>query len=228
MTPRLWQSMNVDASHKRWAPYRGGVMLVGMMLVPLGLPVGGWPWYLLVPVAFYVVVVLAAGPLRRSMPKWTVGTVTGWPLLIAAAVILGSSGALIAYRFVFAPDVTALAATIPIAAFRNVVVAAICISVLNAILEELIFRGVFYEALVGDWGAAFAVLVTGAAFGVSHATGYPPDPLGVAMATTYGICLGCLRAWTGGLGLAIGCHVCADATIFAILVQVDAFSEIGG
>jgi membrane protease YdiL (CAAX protease family) len=220
--------MNVDVSRKRMAPYHGGVMLVGMMLVPLGLPIGGWPWYLLVPFAFYLVVVLAVGPLRRSMPKWTVGRVTGWPLLFAVVVIVGSSAALIAYQIVYAPDVTTLAATIPIAAFGNVVVATICFSVLNAILEELIFRGVFYMAIVGDWGTAFAVLVTGAAFGVSHATGYPPGMLGVAMATTYGICLGCLRAWTGGLGLAIGCHVCADATIFAILVHAGAFSEIGG
>jgi hypothetical protein len=45
------------------------------------------------------------------------------------------------------------------------------------------------------------------------------------LAGAYGVALGLLRWWSGGLGLTIGCHVCADATIFGIMVSAGAFAE---
>ena len=43
------------------------------------------------------------------------------------------------------------------------------------------------------------------------------------LAGLFGLAMGLLRWWTGGLGLAIACHVCADATIFVILASAGAF-----
>jgi len=43
------------------------------------------------------------------------------------------------------------------------------------------------------------------------------------LAGLFGFALGMLRWWTGGLGLAIAVHICADATIFSLLASAGAF-----
>jgi membrane protease YdiL (CAAX protease family) len=56
------------------------------------------------------------------------------------------------------------------------------------------------------------------AFGVGHAHGYPPGPLGIGMASVYGLLQGVLRQRAGGLAAPWISHVCADATIFWLVV----------
>jgi membrane protease YdiL (CAAX protease family) len=82
---------------------------------------------------------------------------------------------------------------------------------------------VLYEAFLADWGPAVAILGTAVCFGLGHMRGYPPGPLGAVLAGGYGLALGLLRWRSGGLALSIGCHICADATIFAILASAGAF-----
>ena len=65
--------------------------------------------------------------------------------------------------------------------------------------------------------SAVALAVTTVCFGCGHLYGYPPGPLGAVLAGAYGLALGVLRWWCGGLALAVGCHMCADATIFGLL-----------
>ena len=101
--------------------------------------------------------------------------------------------------------------------------AGICFSIVNAVLEELIFRGILWEVVSEEWNNAMALGVTALLFGVGHLDGYPPGPLGVILAGLYGITLGGLRWWTGGLALTTACHVGADATIFCILASAGAF-----
>jgi hypothetical protein len=45
------------------------------------------------------------------------------------------------------------------------------------------------------------------------------------LAGGYGVALGLLRWWTGGLGVILACHVTADATIIAILASTGSFAE---
>ena len=68
--------------------------------------------------------------------------------------------------------------------------------------------------------------VTAALFGLGHLHGYPPGPLGAVLAGLYGVALGLLRWWAGGLGLAVACHVSADATIFIPPASVSAMDRI--
>jgi membrane protease YdiL (CAAX protease family) len=117
------------------------------------------------------------------------------------------------------PDVYALAARLPGALPRNVILAGACLSVVNAVLEEVFFRGVIYDALESEWGWRTAVIISGAFFGVLHIVGYPPGPSGAVMAGIYGIMLGWLRRRTGGLLWPTVAHVVADATIVGILVH---------
>jgi membrane protease YdiL (CAAX protease family) len=39
------------------------------------------------------------------------------------------------------------------------------------------------------------------------------------LAGIYGLCIGWLRLFTGGIGLCIAAHIAADATIYAIVVR---------
>ncbi len=94
-----------------------------------------------------------------------------------------------------------------------------CFSIGNAVLEEVAFRGILFDALAGEWNAAVAVVVTALVFGFIHQAGYPPGSLGAVLAGLYGVALGVLRVWTGGLLVPMFCHVFADATIFGILVS---------
>jgi membrane protease YdiL (CAAX protease family) len=101
---------------------------------------------------------------------------------------------------------------------RYLLLAGVGFSVGNALLEEIIFRGVLYEALAADYGVAATVCIQGIAFGVVHAHGFPRGVIGVAMASAYGVVLGILRQRSGGLLAPFVAHVFADATIFAILL----------
>ena len=99
------------------------------------------------------------------------------------------------------------------------IVAGFIFAVLNAFLEELLFRGVFFFAVEAQTGAPMAVVITAALFGYGHMHGYPPGPLGAVLAGVYGLALGWLRVSTGGLGLPVLAHIAADATIFIIVVN---------
>jgi hypothetical protein len=48
------------------------------------------------------------------------------------------------------------------------------------------------------------------------------------LAGLYGLALGLLRWRAGGLGLAVACHISADATIFYLLVSDSASGGPGG
>ena len=211
-----------------WQAAHGGLFLALVVAVVAFCPTLYWPWYLLLPVAVYGCLVLLLPPLRRSFPRLSLGRADRWAVTAAVALTVLTSAVLLAYQALLHPDVTDLAARLPVAMFGNLLLAGLCFSVANAVLEEVIFRGVLYEAVVADWGPAVAVGMTAILFGLGHVHGYPPGPLGAVLAAGYGVALGLLRWWSGGLGLSIGCHIVADATIFGILASAGAFAAFGG
>lgn len=203
----------------------GGLFIAALALVFVVCPLLPWPWYLVLPLAVYSAIVAVCPPLRRTMPRIRVGRVGGAPLLAAIALAAVTALVLVTYDVLVRPDVAALAANLPAGAFGNIVLAGICFSIVNAVMEELIFRGVLYEALSAEWGVVMAITITTALFGLGHLGGYPPGPAGAVLAAGFGAAMGLLRWWTGGLGLAIACHIVADATIFLLLVSTLAFGE---
>jgi membrane protease YdiL (CAAX protease family) len=149
---------------------------------------------------------------------------------LAAAVVLALATAvvLVTFHALARPDVADLAAGLPVAAFGNLLIAGICFSMVNAALEELVFRGVLWELVTAEWNGGVALIATTALFGLGHLHGYPPGPVGAVLAGIFGLALGLLRWWSGGLGLAIAVHVCADATIFGLLSWSGAFRQATG
>jgi membrane protease YdiL (CAAX protease family) len=206
----------------------GGVFLGAVALTTVALPRSRWPWYFLLPLLVYFAIVFVLPPLRRSFRSLSIGRLDRLGVAAAVALSLLTSVALVAYQALERPDVTTLAAGLRIETFGSLVLVGVYFSLLNAVLEEVIFRGVLYEAVAAEWGPAVAVAATAVCFGVGHMHGYPPGLLGAFLAGLYGVALGLLRWWSGGLALTVGCHVCADATIFTILVTAGAFPEVSG
>jgi membrane protease YdiL (CAAX protease family) len=184
-----------------------------------------WPLYMVVPLAIYFVVVSLIPPLWRTCRWFALGRVNGPAAGATIGIIQVSSSALVLYQAAAQPDVTPLVSRLPLAGLGNTLLAGACFAVLNALLEELIFRGILYDAVAAQWGWGAAVGATAVAFGVGHVNGYPPGWLGSVLAGIYGVMLGLLRWYTRGLVLPVVAHVFADATIYIILVSAGA---VGG
>lgn len=90
----------------------------------------------------------------------------------------------------------------------------------NALLEEVIFRGLFFDAFLAAVGNPKGALILQALlFGASHfgSTSIPHGPLGVGMTFAYGLMLGSLRHTAGGLLAPWVAHTLADAVVFLLI-----------
>ena len=197
-----------------------------LIFVTVGFPSLPWPWYLVIPLLAYGGVVSAVGPLRRTVPTLGVGRLGGMPLVCAVTLAVITSSVLMGFHALIRPDVEELAAKLPMHWFGNLLLAGAFFSVVNAAIEELIFRGILWELVSDEWNNGVALCVTSLLFGLGHLHGYPPGLFGAILAAFYAITLGLLRWWTGGLGLGTACHVGADATIFYILVETGALDAV--
>jgi membrane protease YdiL (CAAX protease family) len=92
-------------------------------------------------------------------------------------------------------------------------------ALLNAALEESIYRGLLQDALARTMGSPRGALVLQAlAFGLLHIRGFPRGWGGVALATVYGLMMGGLRLRARGLLGPWVSHVLTDAAIVAIML----------
>lgn len=215
----------MDAVVKQDAAVHGVIFLGAVGGVAIVLPHAAWPWHLLLPLVAYTAIVLTWPRLRRGVPRPAIGRLVGWPLAAAAALAVVSAAVLMGFHTLVQPDASDLAARIPVTMFGNLLLAGVCFSAANAALEELVFRFVLWEVAASEWSIGVALGGTSVLFGLGHLHGYPPGPFGVVLAGVFGLALGLLRLWTGGLGLAIAVHVSADATIFGLLWSSGAFGQ---
>lgn len=207
-----------------WSRRDGPVVLVGAMAVLLallgviGVPFGLW---------FAVL-----GPVVASRRVRWIGPPGGWvppgrasPRILgfAALTVVGAAAALAGW-VATGPQLGAATeelielarVTPPIVVGLSVVV----FVVVNATAEEVAYRVVAFDVarrLAGPW---LAVVVQAAAFGTLHVAGFPAGLAGMALTFLYGLALGAIRLLTGGLRLAIGVHMLADATIAALVLAV--------
>ena len=218
----------MEAALRRDGAIHGAVYLTALTVALIAMSPLRWPWYLVLPLLAYLMTVVAWPRLRRTAPRLTLGRMVGWPLAVALVLAITTVVALLGFQVLARPEVAGLAAGLPVAAFGSLLVAGVCFSTTNAVLEELIFRGVLWEATAAEWNRGVALGATTILFGLGHVHGYPPGPLGAVLAGVFGMALGLLRLWTGGLGLTILVHICADATIFTILFRSGAFEPVAG
>jgi membrane protease YdiL (CAAX protease family) len=95
------------------------------------------------------------------------------------------------------------------------------LSLVNAVTEEVAYRGVLQHALESEFGVGLlALALQGVAFAAPHyGHGFPRGPVGLVLTAAYGIALGILRRWARGLLAPSAAHVVADMTIFAIVLR---------
>jgi len=136
----------------------------------------------------------------------------GWAILVA----LVSSGALVLYQLLLAPDLTYMNRYLPLELLGNVALTAVTFSVLNPILEEVLFRGILFQAFAAYWSWHVAAVATAVVFGAGHVGGYPPGIIGGILASVYGYALAILRHRANGMLLVVLVHAAADATIMGI------------
>jgi hypothetical protein len=177
-----------------------------------------WPFYLLCPLLLYLVAAVAPPSLRATL---------GWPRaggfgptvwLLMVATILLSSAALVFWFLLSKPEVSQWAAAIPHWPTPLLVAACLGFSILNAIIEEAIYRGVLMQALDAVFGVSyFPVVLQAVPFGLIHLAGVPNGAFGVIMAGVYGLMLGFIRRRSGGMLAPIATHILADVVIFTML-----------
>jgi membrane protease YdiL (CAAX protease family) len=178
-----------------------------------------WPWPWVAqwsPFILYVIIVGCVPSLRRSIGWLRIGRIT----LRTSAVTLVIIGVVITVLFVIpqARFPREFEQVLPCRTIFGVFISGVLFAVINATVQELVWRGVLFdslESISGRWGA---ILVSAFVFGITHlpATKFLGVGFGVgfaSLAMDFGVALGFLRAWSGGLALPIAVHVAADATI---------------
>jgi hypothetical protein len=99
--------------------------------------------------------------------------------------------------------------------------AVIAISALNAFAEELLFRGLAFDAISeGGQNERFANIGLAFAFGIFHFKGFPFGFAGSILAFVFGYLMGFLRMKSKGLLLPWVAHFTADLCIMMILLNI--------
>jgi membrane protease YdiL (CAAX protease family) len=195
-------------------------LLVGLELMASEWrPLWGWPQQVLVPLVVWAAVIWPVREIRAGQGWLRRGrfdlAMLGW----SAVVVAVSSGALLAWYYSLHPDVSDLGRMMPRWDLPYLLLAGLAFALLNAAMEEVIWRGVMMTAVADAFGSlSIALVVQTMSFGMAHLHGFPRGWLGAGMAATYGLMLGLLRIYSGGMLAPFVAHVFADLTIFLILV----------
>jgi len=176
-----------------------------------------WPAYLLVPIAGALGLAFAAGFGRDFLAALKRGRLrrSEWALIALIAIVAAS--ALVTWVTLFQPDLTRLRGMVPEWPLLGLIGAGAAFSVVNAILEEIVWRGILQRWLTTFMTPWAAVAVQAASFGAAHYAGFPSGAVGIGLAAIWGAMIGGLALRSQGLLAPIVAHVAADAVIFAVL-----------
>ncbi len=197
-------------------------LLVALLLAAQLWPrLWGWPQGVAVPLAVWAGAILAVPQLRQGQNWLRRGRFDGPTLGLVAGVVVVSSAALLVWFYGLHPDVSDFVRAMPHWDLPVMIAAAVGFAMLNAAIEETIWRGVMMTAVADGFGSvSIALLVSTLSFGMAHLHGFPRGWLGAGMAGVYGLMLGVLRIYSGGMLAPFVAHVFADLTIFGILMTL--------
>lgn len=210
----LWPRLEPGARVVAWLGASAAVLLV-VRLPPI------WPLVQLLYLVPASIAILALPALRVGRRWLTLGRLELWPVIAMGGL---SAVALFAWASFFGDDLSRALAFLPDWPLWLLGLGLLGFSIVNAILEELVFRGLLQCALgsmlgQGGAGVVAAILLQALLFGGCHLHGVPSGPIGAVMAGSWAILLGWSRHRTGGLLTPTLAHVAADAAIFVVLVS---------
>jgi len=177
-----------------------------------------WPLPGLVGVGVYLLSATLTGETRGS-PPIRLGRLGAADIWMVACVVLTSASVLLVFFRVAPPRLGTGASLLTTLTPWSLVIAGIAFALLNALVEEVLFRGAVLHHLGEALGWWTAAVVQALAFGMLHLNGYPYGPLGVALAAVYGLILGAMRLRSGGLLAPWIAHVLTDIVIFVLIVK---------
>jgi hypothetical protein len=179
-----------------------------------------WPLPLVLILAAYAACLLAPA-VRRSAGALRRGRIDRPTALWMLAFIVTAGVALVLWRFGMQPDMDAYAGFVPAGVATWMVFAGIVpYAMLNAAVEELLWRGVLWEAAEPWLGRLGTAVLTSASFGLAHYHGFPSGVVGVALATIYGGMMAVMRWRTAGLFWPWVAHIFADIVIFSMIAAM--------
>lgn len=197
------------------------VVIFGSVFLVLSALMGDlftWPFHLLFPLVIAAMAARVWEPEVRLSLGWQVGIANARLWLAAFGVSILATAALVAWAELIQPDLQNFRAMVPQGNLAVLISAALGFALLNAMMEELIWRGGIQSWLVEHTTITVAILLQGISFGALHWAGFPSGWSGVVLATIYGVMLGWLRHAAGGLAAPIAAHVLADLTIFLLVL----------
>jgi membrane protease YdiL (CAAX protease family) len=176
-----------------------------------------WPFIMLAPLAVVATARLAVA--QHCALYWRAGCAGGRVGPAAFGVAAASCAALWLWLDLMAPDLSLQRSVLPDANPAMKVAAVAGFALANAVLEEVIYRGVVQAAFAAAFRhPAVSVVAQAAIFAAAHAQGGVPDgTVGVCLTFVYGTMLGLLRHRAQGLAIPIAVHVTTDAFIGAVL-----------
>ncbi|WP_165821015.1 CPBP family intramembrane glutamic endopeptidase [Nocardioides gansuensis] len=179
-----------------------------------------WPLPGLVGVAVYLLArTLTGDQTDTHRTGIRLGRVSAEEIWMVAGVVLTSASVLLVFSRAAPPRIGAGASFLTTMTPWSLVIAGLAFGLLNALVEELLFRGAVLHHLGNALGKWTAVLVQALAFGMLHLNGYPYGPVGVGLAFVYGLLLGAMRLRSGGLLAPWIAHVLTDLVIFGLIVS---------
>jgi membrane protease YdiL (CAAX protease family) len=181
--------------------------------------VSWWPLPGAVGMAVYVLSCLVGRTPSDPVIHLRLGRLTRTDVLIILGLAVVSAGFLIAFRALMPPHQFLGEQLITEIPPWLLALAGVIFATGNAAVEELLFRGTIQHHLGHAFGVWPAVALQAVAFGMLHLHGYPYGPIGVALATVYGLLLGAVRLRSNGLLAPWAAHVVADSVIFIFILQ---------
>lgn len=197
--------------------------LLGVLMISVGLAgsfLGVWPFHLLVPLIAYAAVVRILPVLRDSINWMKTGTLDLKIVRLIVGVGLLSCVALVGWVTLTNADIGCYLMMMPELPIWCYPLAGLGFAILNAAMEEAVFRGVVMDALdraLGDGHASVGIQAILFA-AVHYQSGFPNGVSGFVLTLIYGILLGIIRRLSRGMLAPLTAHIAADLTIFAILL----------
>jgi len=200
---------------------RLGVGLSATVVAGALLPwqLGWWPLPGLVGAGAYILLQRASRRGATGPHALHLGRLTAAEVWIVVGIAIASASALLVFSRQSPPHLGTGARFLVGLTPWSLAAAGLAFALVNAFVEEVLFRGAVLHHLRRIIGSSPAVLVQALAFGMLHFNGYPYGVTGVALASVYGLALGALRLRAGGLLAPWIAHVCADAVIFVLIVH---------
>lgn len=182
-------------------------------------PLFFWPLHLLVPLLLVVLLAWLGGWIPELRQSCRFGRFAARDLPGIGLVTVVAGAGLHIWLILANPNLTDLKAMIPPLPGIALLAAGAAFSLVNAMLEEIAWRGILMHWLLTWMRPIGALTLQALSFGFAHWNGFPNGWAGVLLSGSYGLIMGWLVLRSGGLLPAIVAHIIVDVVIFASLAS---------